>query len=97
VCTMGSFVPAKFLAHASSTLMMSSSHGPVDRWAALIAIYSTAVWEMKWALSNFAQPRNISRGSCKLLQLWHSLCEGPATPAYVFLGRRHQFEYWDLE
>ena len=74
MCNMGSFLPVKFLGHASPTFIMLSSHGLVDRWAALIAIYSTAVWEMKWALSNLAQPRNISRVSCKLLQLWHSLC-----------------------
>jgi hypothetical protein len=57
-----------------SDIYQLSSCGAVDRSAALIAIYSTAVWEMKWALSNLAQPRNISRVPCKLLQLWHSLC-----------------------
>ena len=32
---------------------MLSSHGPVDRRAASIAIYSTAVWEMKCGFVQF--------------------------------------------
>jgi hypothetical protein len=34
-------------------LIMLSSHGPVDRRAASIAIYSTAEWEMKCGFVQF--------------------------------------------
>jgi hypothetical protein len=50
---MGSCLPAKFLARATPTLIMLSSHGPVDRRAASIAIYSTAEWEMKCGFVQF--------------------------------------------